>query len=202
MNTMLVQGSTGMTSEFFPEESQKKLDGLIEGLGNLIANANDIMGDKDSKENIMKTLANLAEASRQAKDTLEEFEKLAAAGTTTLENADSKVEDVVTAVVDTSEEIRKFAAAGTSTLKSVDDRTEKLMTAMVDTSENLSGVMVELKLVLEKVNNGQGSAARLINDGNFYENLLENTEQLQLLLEEMKSFIAEWRDKKIEVKLF
>ncbi|HUT46503.1 MAG TPA: MlaD family protein [Sedimentisphaerales bacterium] len=202
LDRIWLQGSTGMTSEFFPEESQQKLDGLIESLGNLISNANDIMGDKDSKENIMKTLANLAQASKQAKDTLEEFEKLAAAGTTTLENADSKVEDVVAAVVDTSEEIRKFTAAGTSTLKSVDDRTEKLITAMVDTSENLSGVMVELKLVLEKVNNGQGSAAKLLNDGNFYENLLENTEQLQLLLEEMKSFIAEWRDKKIEVKLF
>ena len=202
VDKILLQGSTGMTSEFFPEESQKKLDGLIEGLGNLITNANDIMGDKDSKENIMKTLANLAEASKQAKDTLEEFEKLAAAGTTTLKNADAKVEEVVTVVVDTSEEIRKFTTAGTSTLKRVDDRTEKLITAMVDTSEQLSGAMGELRLVLEKVNNGQGSAARLINDGNFYENLLENTEQLQLLLEEMKSFIAEWRDKKIEVKLF
>ena len=197
-----LQGSTGMTSEFFPEESQKKLDGLIEGLENLIANANDIMGNKDSKENIMKTLANFAQASKQAKDTLEEFEKLAAAGTTTLENADSKVEDVVTAVVDTSEEIRKFTAAGTLILKSVDAKTEQLVVAMVDTSEQLSGVMGELKLVLEKVNNGQGSAARLLNDGNFYENLLENTEQLKSLLEKMESFVAEWRDKKIEVKLF
>jgi len=197
-----LQGSSGMTSEFFPEESQKKLDGLIEGLENLIANANDIIGDKDSKENIMKTLANFAQASEQARDTLEEFEKLAAAGTTTLENADSKLEDVVAAVVETSEEIHKFAAAGTSTLKSVDAKTEQLVAAMVDTSEQLSGAMGELKLVLAKVNNGQGSAARLINDGDFYENLLENTEQLQLLLEEMKSFIAEWRDKKIEVKLF
>jgi len=197
-----LQGSTGMTSEFFPEESQKKLDGLIEGLQNLIGNANDIMGDKDSKENIMKTLANFAQASKQARETLEEFEKLAAAGTTTLEKADTKIEEAVTAVVDTSEEIQKFAAAGTSTLKSVDAKTEQLVVAMVDTSEQLSGVMGELKLVLEKVNNGQGSAARLINDGNFYENLLENTEQLKSLLEEMESFVAEWRDKKIEVKLF
>jgi len=197
-----LQGSTGMTSEFFPEESQKKLDGLIDGLENLISNANDIIGNKDSKENIMKTLANFAEASKQAKDTLEEFEKLAAAGTTTLENADAKVEDVVAAVVDTSEEIRKFATAGTSTLKSIDAKTEQLVAAMVDTSEQLSGAMGELRLVLEKVNNGQGSAARLINDGNFYENLLENTEQLKALLEEMKSFIAEWKDKEIGIKLF
>jgi phospholipid/cholesterol/gamma-HCH transport system substrate-binding protein len=202
LDKIWLQGSTGMTSEFFPEESQKKLDGLIEGLENLIANANDIIGDKNSKENIMKTLANFADASKQATDTLEEFEKLAAAGTTTLKNADSKVEEVVTAVVDTSEEIQKFAAAGTSTLKSVDAKTEQLITAMVDTSEKLSGAMVELRLVLEKFNNGQGSAARLLNDGSFYENLLEDTEQLKVLLEEMKSFVAEWKDKKIEVKLF
>ena len=197
-----LQGSTGMTSEFFPEESQQKLDGLIEGLGSLIANANDIMGDDDSKENVKKTLANLAKASEQARDTMEEFEKLATEGTVALEKADVKVDQVVTAFVDTSEEIRKFTAAGTSTLKSVDDRTEKLITAMVDTSENLSSAMVELRLVLEKVNNGEGSAARLLNDGSFYEELLENTSQLKLLLEEMKSFVAEWRDKKIEVKLF
>jgi len=198
----LLQGSAGMTSEFFPEESQKKLDGLIEGLESLIANANDILGDKNSKENVMKTLANLAEASQQAKETLEEFEKLAAEGSATLKNANSKVEEIVAAVVDTSEEIRNFTAAGTSTLKSVDARTEKLVIAMVDTSEQLSGAMAELRLVLEKVNTGQGTAAKFLNDGSFYENLLENTEQIQVLLEEMKSFIAEWRDKKIGVKLF
>ncbi len=198
----LMQGSTGMTSEFFPEESQKKLDGLIEGLESLIANANDIMGEKNSKENVMKTLANLADASQQARETLEEFEKLAAEGSTTLKNANSKVEEVVAVVVDTSEEIRNFTAAGTSTLKSVDARTEKLVIAMVDTSEQLSGAMAELRLVLEKVNTGQGTAAKFLNDGSFYENLLENTEQIQALLEEMKSFVAEWRDKKIGIKLF
>lgn len=197
-----LQGSTGMTSEFFPEESQKKLDGLIEGLENLITNANDIMGDENSKENVKKTLANLANATKQAADTLEEFEKLAAAGSATLEKADTKIEQVVTAVVDTSKEIREFTAAGTSTLKNVDERSEKLVVALIDTSEQLSGAMAELRLALEKVNSGQGSAARLLNDGSFYENLLENTEQLKLLLEEMKSFVAEWKDKKIEVKLF
>ena len=202
VDSIWLQGSTGMTSEFFPEESQKKLDELIEGLGSLIANANSIMGDENSKENVKKTLANLAKASGQAKETFEEFEKLAAAGTTTLEKADTKIEQIVTAVVDTSEEIREFTIAGTSTLKSVDERSEKLITALIETSEQLSGAMAELRQALEKVNNGQGSAARLLNDGSFYENLLENTEQLKLLLEEMKAFVAEWKDKKIEVKLF
>jgi phospholipid/cholesterol/gamma-HCH transport system substrate-binding protein len=197
-----LQGSTGMTSEFFPEESQRKLDDLIEGLRNLIANANDIMGDDKSRENVKKTLANLASATKQAANTLEEFEKLAAAGTVTLKKADVKVDEITTAFVDTSEEVRKFTTAGTATLKSVDDKSDKLITAMVATSEQLSKTMKELQLILEKINSGEGSAARLLNDGRFYENLLENTDQLKMLLEEMKDFVAKWKDKKIEVKLF
>jgi len=108
----------------------------------------------------------------------------------------------VNAVVKTSEGIQKFTSTGTTTMESIDEKAEKLIAAMVDSSEQLSGAMAELRLVLEKVNNGQGSAGKIINDGQFYENLLENTEQLQIVLGEMKKFIEEWRDKEIKVKLF
>jgi ABC-type transporter Mla subunit MlaD len=171
-----LQGSTGMTSEFFPEESQKKLDEVAEGLRTFISNANDIIGLPSNKENLQKILANLADAlqqatetMQQAKQTIEEFGKFTAAGTSTLTNADAKVEELVVAMVDSSEEIGK-AAAG-------------------------------LRLILEKVNNGQGSAAKLINDGRFYERLLENTQQLQLLLENIESFVTTARDKGVPIKL-
>jgi len=114
-------------------------------------------------------LANLTEASQEAKQTIEEF--------------------------------RKFAVAGTTTLKSADTKAEELVVAMVDTSEEVSKAAAQMRLILEKINNGQGSASRLINDGRFYENLLENTQQVQLLLEELKSFVAQARDKGVPIKL-
>ena len=199
---MWLQGSTGMTSEFFPEESQQKLNDLVEGINNFIGNANDVFGDKNSKDNMKKTLANLAEASRQAKATMEEFEKLAAAGTTVLEHADGKVEEVVSTLVETSGEIKEFASTGTSTLNSVNAKADALILALMDTSEQLSRTLGQMRSVLEKINSGDGTAGRLLNDGTFYENLLDNTMQLKALLEEMKTFIAEWRDKKIDVRLF
>ncbi len=197
-----LQGSTGMTSEFFPEESQQKLSALIDGINDFISHANEIIGDQDSKENIKRTLANVAEASEQAKKTMKEFERLAAAGTTIIEHADAKVEEVVTTLTDTGDEIRKLAAAGTSTLEHVDAKADKLVAALVETSEQLSAATAQLRVVLEKVNNGQGTAAKLLNDGTFYENLLENTEQLQTLLKQMEAFVAEWKNKKVEFKLF
>jgi len=171
-----LQGSAGMTSEFFPEESQKKLVELVESLRTLSGHANDIISNPDNKENLQKILANLTEASQhatetvqQAKQTIEDFQKFAIAGTTTLKNADAKVEELVIAMVDTSEEISK--ASG------------------------------QLRLILEKINTGQGSAAKLVNDGRFYENLLENTQQIQLLFEELKSFVTQARDKGVPIKL-
>jgi len=169
VDKILLQGSTGITSEFFPEESQKKLDELVDGIIALIANANDIIGSPNNKENLQKILANLTEASQEAKQTIEEF--------------------------------RKFAVAGTTTLKSADTKAEELVVAMVDTSEEVSKAAAQMRLILEKINNGQGSASRLINDGRFYENLLENTQQVQLLLEELKSFVAQARDKGVPIKL-
>ena len=194
-----LQGSTGMTSEFFPEESQQKLSALIDGINEFVSHANEIIGDQDSKENIKRTLANVAEASEQAKQTMKEFERLAAAGTTIIEHADGKVEEVVTTLTNTGAEIRKLAAAGTSTLEHVDAKADKLVAALVETSEQLSAATAELRVVLEKVNNGQGTAARLLNDGTFYENLLENTEQLETLLKQMEAFIAEWKNKKLSL---
>jgi len=201
VDKMLLQGSTGLTSEFFPEESQERLSELVKGLKTFIDNANDIIGDPNSKENVKQTLANLAQGSQHLAQTIEEFRKFTVTGTSTLKNADAKMEQVSTALVDTSEEFQKFAAAGTSTLKNVDTQLEKVVDAAVVTSEELSKATSQLRLILEKIDSGQGSAARLVNDGRFYENLLENTQQMQKLLEELTSFIAEARDEGVPIKL-
>jgi len=148
---MFLQGSTGMTSEFFPAESQKKLDELIGSLRTLINNANDILGDKANKENLKATLANLSEATKEATNALKDFQAFFASG--------------------------------------------------IETTEQLTETVTELRLVLEKINSGQGTAAKLINDGRLYENLLENSQQLEVLIEELRSFIAKAKDKGLPIKV-
>jgi len=176
----LLQGSTGMTSEFFPEESQKKLDELITNLVAFMKNANVIIGDPNNKENLKEGLAHLSEASGHATQTLQD------------------VNETMQKFRDTMEKFGKLADAGTSTLKNAD---VNLVTALADLTEELTKGASQVRLILEKVNRGQGSAGRLLNDGQFYENLLENTEQLQELLQELKLFIAEAREKGVPLKL-
>jgi len=156
---MPLQGSTGVTSEFFPAESQERLDELVEGLSQFIKNANEIVGDPDNKENFKMTLVNLPEVTKQAGVTLKEIQALTTAAAETLKSADSKA--------------------------------EKLVTAMVGTSEELSKTISQLREILEEVNTGEGTAARIISDGRLYESMLENSNQLQELMKETNSLVAE-----------
>ena len=165
----LLQGSSGMTSEFFPEESQKKLDELINGILTFVKNANEVIGDPNNKGNFSKTLANLSVATEQAMKALEKFQELSAAGTTILKNTDA--------------------------------RTEKLVTAMLSTSDEFGMTVRQLRVILENVNSGQGTAGKLISDGRLYDSLLDNAQQLQELLGELKSFVAKARDKGLPIKL-
>ena len=145
VDKMLLQGSTGLTSEFFPEESQEKLDELVNTVKTVLDNANDIIGDPNSKENLKRILANVSDATKQVAQTLEE--------------------------------LQKFLVAGT------------------EASEELSAMIRELRQILAKVNSGEGTAAKFVNDGRLYEGLVESTEQLHMLLQELKSLIDKIREK-------
>lgn len=161
-NTLL-QGSTGMTSEFFPEESQQKLELLVEKISTLAQNLNDVVGDPNTKSNFKSILANMSNASKKATETFEEFKKLSAAGTTML--------------------------------KSLEGDTDKFVTSIVATSEELGKTLAEMRVTLEKVNSGEGTAGKLVNDAQLYESLVETSEEMRKMLEEIKSFMAKANEK-------
>jgi phospholipid/cholesterol/gamma-HCH transport system substrate-binding protein len=174
---MLLQGSTGMTSEFFPEESQKKLDRLLQGIGTFVANANDIIGDPNNKANIKGSLAHFSDATSNAAIAMEDARKLMDQMSRTLD------------------EFKNLATTGTGSLRNTDVQVERLVAAMVNTSSELGRAMSELRTALEKANQGQGTVGHLVNDAKLYENLLESTDQLNRLLKDLQDLINKVSEK-------
>ncbi len=147
----VLQGSTGTTSEFFPEESQKKLDDLITSILTLVINANEIIGSDSNKQNIKAILGNMSKTTAQATETLKEF--------------------------------RDFSAAG------------------IEMTEELTKAITQLQVILDKIITGKGTAAKFVNDGRLYEELLENSRQLEILIEKLKAYIDQTREKGLRIKL-
>jgi phospholipid/cholesterol/gamma-HCH transport system substrate-binding protein len=165
----LLQGSSGVTSEFFPAETQAKLEELITGISAFVKNSNDVIGDVNNKANFKSALANLVDASKEANEAIRQIKEAADAGKTMFQNADT--------------------------------RTAQLTTSFVTTSDKLGEVMTRLESVLEKIDNGPGTAGKLVNDGRLYEQLLEDSKQLHLVLQGMKTFVNESTEKGISIKL-
>jgi len=88
-------------------------------------------------------------------------------------------------------ELKEAAAAGKTTMQNTDARFEQLSASLVSTSDKLSEVLTHLGRVVDKIDNGEGTAGKLINDGRLYEQLLEDSRQLDLLLKDMRSFMVE-----------
>jgi phospholipid/cholesterol/gamma-HCH transport system substrate-binding protein len=148
---ILLQGQVGTSSEFFPEESQKKLDELIGSLITMMNNTNEIIGDPNNRQNVKTSLANLSQATAEATKTLKQLEVFLASAN------------------QTSEELSKMVAAA--------------------------------GLILDKVNSGQGTAGRIVNDARFYESLLENSRQLKTLLDDMQQLVKNMKEKGVKVSL-
>ena len=150
----ILQGSAGMTSEFFPQESQQKLDELVDSLKGGLDDLRDIIGDPNTKANLRQIVANLSDATGRLTEALETF--------------------------------KEFSAAGTQVLHKADANMGRVVATAVGATEDLSKTLADLRVLMGKVSDGEGTIGRLVNDGQLYENLLENTEQLQLLLKNMQ----------------
>ncbi len=177
---MLLQGSTGQASEFFPPDIQKKLDELVTRLNYFMKNTNEIVADPNNKKKINETIDNVCEASKLARRRLQDVNE-------TMQKAQCTID-----------EFRELATTGKAILEKAD---VNLVPTVAELTEGLSEATSQLRLILEKINSGQGSAGRLLNDGQFYENLLENTQQVQMLLEELKALVIEAREKGIPLRL-
>lgn len=170
VDEMHLQGSTGITSEFFPEESQKKLELLVDKLSTLSQNLNEVVGDPNSKHNFKSILSNLSVASRKASNMFEEFQT--------------------------------FSVTGTKILKSFEKNADKFVTSIVATSGELGKTLAEMRVTLEKVNSGQGSVGKFVNDAQLYESLVETSEEMRKMLEELRTFMAKANEKgSVPIKL-
>jgi len=87
----------------------------------------------------------------------------------------------------------RLTAKATETLEVVQRRVDGL-------GEELSETLCELNLLLSKITSGNGTAAKLLNDAELYENLLDSSEELKLAMEQLKEFATDTKNDGLNIK--
>ena len=98
-NGVVLQGQVSSSSEILSEETEKKLDELINGLILAIKNTNEIIGDANNKENLKQSLENLSKATAEATTTIKEFQSFMASANRSSEEL-SKIMAAVRQIVE------------------------------------------------------------------------------------------------------
>lgn len=144
---------------------QKSLDAILKNADSVMIGVDAIL-DSTSRQHIKNTLANLDGVTRnfnQAGQTLNNL----------LSSNKGKLDRTLTNVDHLSENLANLS----DTLVNAD-----LGLAM----NNLKNSMVKLNQVMDKIDSGEGSIGKLMNDDKLYTNLSEASLELELLLEDMR----------------
>ena len=84
-----------------------------------------------------------------------------------------------------------------------DETAEKVQVAgdkIIVAAEQLEGVLSESRQILETIESGEGTAGKMINDGRLYEDLLESSQELRMLLEQFKEWVGESSEKGLKLR--
>ena len=66
-------------------------------------------------------------------------------------------------------------------------------------SEALEASLSEIRQVIAKIDSGEGTAGKLVNDGRLYENLLESSQELKMLLVQLKEWVGKAKEEGLDI---
>ncbi len=99
------------------------------------------------------------------------------------------------------EDLGSMAGDVSSATKSASKRFDELMAGLTADADRLGKVLTSLHRTAVKIEKGQGTAGKIINDPALYENLLNATKQLQTTLDTLQELLEKWKTEGVKMKL-
>ncbi len=147
----------------------------------------EVLGQKDNQENFKKTLAGLAEAAGKASASMDALKSFAE---TTQAQADKTL-------IATSQAVEKVGTLASNT----DRRIGEISRQVVKDAEQLSKVLDSINRIATKMDSGEGTIPKLLNDPKLYDNILQASKQLGELAAELRVLVRQWEKEGIPLKV-
>jgi len=163
--------------------AQVGLRGTLAKLDRTLDALSSVMGDLENQRNIKTSLANLAVATSAATDAMNSLSEFA--------------DEARATAVQARTTVKSFTQLAETSRKRIDDLAEKI----IADAEAISKVMATINRAATKIDSGDGTAGKLINDPRLYNSLLDATRQMEQLLAEFRELVEAWKTGGIKVKL-
>jgi phospholipid/cholesterol/gamma-HCH transport system substrate-binding protein len=174
----------GSKEHALPEPGEPAtLISALQRVDRILAGMEQTFGKVQTEKGFDAIIANLAEASERSITAIEALEAFAKEARATAAGAG-----------------RTFQAA-TATIEGAGKNVDKVAEQMAASARELSRLLATFNKVAMKIDSGKGTAGKLLNDPKLYNNLLDSTRQMTLLLKDFRDLIEFWKKRGVGVKL-
>lgn len=156
-----------------------KAEELIMSIDSVVTVIKAIFNEK-AKENLSNSIASIEQTFANLESASYNLDTLVAAQKTKLSQIMINLESITSTISENEENIDNI-------LTNFSSLSDSLAKAEIPrTFAKIDRVMGDVALIVEKINNGEGSLGMLINDEELYKDLQESAEQLHLLMEDIR----------------
>jgi phospholipid/cholesterol/gamma-HCH transport system substrate-binding protein len=156
-----------------------KAEELIMSIDSVVTVIKAIFSEK-AKENLSNSIASVEQTFANLESASYNLDTLVAAQKTKLSQIMINLESITSTISENEENIDNI-------LTNFSSLSDSLAKAEIPrTFAKIDRVMGDVALIVEKINNGEGSLGMLINDEELYKDLQESAEQLHLLMEDIR----------------
>ena len=170
-----------------PGISMGVMDEINEKLAPVVSKADQVIADIDTLLDAFKLIIT-DDLRKNLHNSAENVESMSKRVDRLLADSDENINNLITNLNNFSEMISRNNTVMDSTINNIAMIAGKLSGSDLEASVNdFNSAVKETSMMLEKLNRGEGSAGLLLNDDSLYTEFTRSLEQLNLLLEDLKS---------------
>jgi phospholipid/cholesterol/gamma-HCH transport system substrate-binding protein len=152
------------------------LNTQVTKVGKMVDEITKFVSDKDTQDNLHQSLANVKTATESAKRISANLEKFSG-------KLNTIGDDTTTLLAKTSTDVDKISVQINERLAQVDK--------LLQTTQSIT----------TKIDKGDGTAGKLVNDPRLYTGLVQTTESLNLVIRDLQRLVEQWEQEGISLKL-
>ena len=181
-DTLLSQSESSMFSEIgkMLTPYTDKVENIISNLDSVVISVNEIL-DKNSQQDIKSMIVNVNQLSANL-----------ASLSSNLDNITSQEKEKIHLIVENVEKLSKTFKENDDKLASIIDNIANISDTLAhsnisSTMNDINNSLASLSSTLNKINVGKGNLGLLVNDDNLYKNLERSTQNLDSLINDIKT---------------
>ena len=192
--------------------SELRESGLVDNVnqqvtkvGEIADSLNALVGDEQLRGDVKASVTSIREAAASAERIGKELEEFSARLNELEDDAATITADareISGQMKQTAQRVDEVVIKTGEQVDALGENMDQVTIQIVGRLEQINGVLGDIEQITSKINNGEGTAGKLVNDDRLYEALVLNMQLLETTVQTTNRLLRQWEQEGIRLRLF